>query len=215
MRSLMLSLSLGPAALGADVQFVPDTTPGVEPGGCIVFQGEVVPEDLTKVKVLMADNPKCKWIAINSGGGTFITGVRLAELIKKNNYNTEAWGVGAWSAAAFMFWNGNKTDIWPEAKIGFHFPFEDSTKEPAPQAYHGIAGATIYQGAPDLTGATNLLLKMQYAYDAFDRDGYFVIQSGESGKLVSGFMNPSVSDRLYTLEEVKEIANERKSLQEG
>jgi len=163
----------------------------------------------------MADNPKCKWISINSGGGTFITGIRLADLIKKNEYNTEAWGVGAWSAAAFMFWNGKKTDIWPEAKIGFHFPFEDSTKEPAPQAYHGIAGASIYQGAPDLTGATNLLLKMQNAYDAFDRHGYFVVFPDENGKLTSGYMNPNVSDRLYTEEEVKEIANGRQSLQKG
>ena len=209
-----LSLSRGPDALGADVSFIPGGKLQSHPTGVILYDGEVMPEDLAAVKALMAANPKCKTIAINSPGGTFVTGIRLADLIKKNGYNTEAWGKGAWSAAAFMFWNGRRTDIYEGSKVGFHFPFVDGSKEAAPQAYHGMAGASIYAGAPDMEGVAGLLLNMQQAYDAFGNDGYFVIFPDEDGKFTSGFLNPKVSDRLYTSEEVKEIANERQNLQE-
>ena len=204
-----LSLSLAGTAQAANVKFFDQSElPDLPTGGVIVYEGPVEKGDLQKVKLLIADNPECKTIAINSSGGHSLTGYDLAELIRKNGFNTETYGRGAWSAAAFMFWAGKKTTFVGEgATVGFHYAYNADDGQPAAQAAHALTGMSIYAGAPDYEGAKNLLIKMQMAFNAYGTGGFYVIKK-DGDEYVTGYMNPSVSDRLIPEDEVRKLIND-------
>src|SRR4051812_13545041 len=90
--------------------------------GVIVARGEIIPGDdekLHKMVAALSDNTVLTDIALNSPGGNYQEGVRLASSIRNTGLNTVVFGTCA-SACFLMFAAGNSKAVFDGAKVGVH-----------------------------------------------------------------------------------------------
>lgn len=134
-------------ATAATIEVTPSGENGAGGTTIVYLSGTILPGDYDKLKALTdpyrpdpapsTDSPVL--LILNSGGGDFFEGVKIAEMVWHRGFSTLVEGSGdCISACAFIFLAGNYTQymgdrmisraIEPGARLGFHSPYNDLDK---------------------------------------------------------------------------------------
>lgn len=100
-----------------------------------------------KLKAVILDNPKVKYVALGSGGGSVAEAIEAGLFIRESGLNTLLWN-NCYSACTIVFIAGVNRQIWsPYPDLSFHQVSRDGVAIPLDDpSYHKLAAYAAYMG---------------------------------------------------------------------